>query len=100
MLRVSRRFLAAGAPYLHMYLHSSSLLAGLTPFGKTQEQVDGIFARIRDFVTGLREIADVRTLTVSEAAHAFDPRTAAVGENPQKGQFSDPHGFRVPDASG
>jgi hypothetical protein len=100
MLRVSRRFLAAGAPYLHMYLHSSSLLAGLTPFGETQEQVDGIFARIHDYVTGLREIADVRTLTVSEAAHVFDPRTAAAGENPQPGQFSAPHGFRVPDASG
>ncbi|MEJ2548840.1 MAG: hypothetical protein P8125_13685 [Gemmatimonadota bacterium] len=100
MLRVSRRFLAAGAPYLHMYLHSSSLLAGLTPFGETQEQVEGIFARIHDYVTGLREIADVRTLTVSEAAHAFDPRRTAGGENLQQRHSSAPHGFRDPDASG
>jgi hypothetical protein len=100
MLRVSRRFLATGAPYLHMYLHSSSLMAGLTPFGRTQERVDGIYSRIRDFVTGLREIADVRTLTVSEAAHAFDPlNTGAIGK-PGRAEPSPTDGFPVEDATG
>jgi hypothetical protein len=99
MLRVSRRFLTAGAPYLHMYLHSSSLLAGLTPFGETQQRVDGIFARIHDYVTGLREMADVRTLTVTEAADAFDPRKAA-GENRSEGEFRAQGGLRAQDAPG
>ncbi len=100
MLRVSRRFLAAGAPYLHMYLHSSSLLAGMTPFGRTQELVDGIYARIRDYVNGLREIADVRTLTVSEAADAFDPLNAGPAGDSRQVASSGRGGFRLQDASG
>ncbi|MCL7964257.1 MAG: hypothetical protein M8858_02455 [marine benthic group bacterium] len=100
MLRVSRRFLAAGAPYLHMYLHSSSLMAGLTPFGETQERVDGIYARIRDFVTGLREIADVRMLTVSEAAYAFDPLNSRVSEDSVRVESSPRDVIPVEDASG
>jgi hypothetical protein len=73
MLRVSRRFVEAGAPYLHMYLHSSSLLAGLTPFGKTPQGVDRIYDAIRGFVGGLREFAVVEPCTVSEAAAKYGP---------------------------
>jgi len=73
MLRVSRRFIEAGAPYLHMYLHSSSLLAGLTPFGKTQQDVERIYDAIRGFVGGLREFALVEPCTVSEAAAKYSP---------------------------
>jgi hypothetical protein len=100
MMRVSRRFLAAGAPYLHMYLHSSSLMAGLTPFGETQERVEGIYSRIREYVNGLREIADVRTLTVSEAAHAFDPLNAGSARDSRQANSSPQGGFHIQDASG
>jgi hypothetical protein len=76
MLRVSRRFIEAGAPYLHMYLHSSSLLAGLSPFGETQQDVDGIYEAIRGFVEGLRRFAVIEPCTVTEAAHRYAPPRA------------------------
>jgi len=99
MLRVSRRFIEAGAPYLHMYLHSSSLLAGQTPFGSTQQEVDRIYDAIRRFVGGLREFAVVEPCTVSEAADRYaPPRAMDVEASSRDPEFGT--GIRPADATG
>lgn len=99
MLRVSRRFIEAGAPYLHMYLHSSSLLAGLTPFGKTPQGVERIYDAIRGFVGGLREFAVVEPCTVTEAAERYaPPRISNGGPNVRDPDFGT--GIRPADGAG
>jgi hypothetical protein len=78
MLRVSRRFIHAGAPFLHLFFHSNSLQAGLTPFVRTEGDLDHLYDSLRRYVEGLQRMADVDFYTVSEAAAALGPQRAAT----------------------
>ncbi len=80
MLRVSRRFIDAGAPFLHLFFHSNSLQAGLTPFVRTEGDLDHLYDSLRRYVEGLQRMADVDFYTVSEAATALGPQRAATPE--------------------
>ena len=73
MLRISRRLIAERAPFLHLFFHSNSLLAGQTPFVRTGADVDHLYDSLRRYVEGLQEIADVHFCTVSEAAATLGP---------------------------
>lgn len=73
MLQISRRLVEAGEPYLHLYFHSSSLVPGLSQFVRTEEDRVRLYDTVKGFVEGLREFADVRPCTVTEAAEAFGP---------------------------
>ena len=71
MLNVSRRMVDGGEPHLHMYLHSSTLVPGLTPFTRTTADVQRVFDRVARYVEGLSKLADVHFCTVSEAADTY-----------------------------
>lgn len=79
MLRISRRMIEAGEPYLHMYFHSSSLVPGFSPFVRTEQDREALYDTLRRFVEGLSESADVRFCTVTEAAEAYGPAALAAG---------------------
>ena len=81
MLRVSRRFIRAGAPFLHLFFHSNSLQAGLTPFVRTKGDVDHLYESLRRYVEGLQRMADVDFYTVSEAAATLGPSRAAAQDS-------------------
>jgi len=78
MLLMSRRMIEAGEPYLHLYFHSSSLVPGLSPFVRTEEDRTALFDTLRRFVEGVREMADIRACTVTEAAEVFGPELSGV----------------------
>lgn len=70
MLTLSRHAMAEGATFLQMFLHSSSLQAGLSPFTPSQREVDQLLERISDFMEGIQALGPVRFATVEEAAAA------------------------------
>ena len=78
MLTVSRRLIAANAPFLHLFFHSNSLLPGRTPFVRTEADVRQLYDSLRKYVEGLQEIADVHFSTVTEAAATLGPGEPAT----------------------
>jgi hypothetical protein len=71
MLRLSRQMIAIGARHLHMFFHSGSLSAGLTPFARSARDVQRMYDTIEGYVHGLEEMADVTFCTTSEAAKRY-----------------------------
>ncbi len=71
MIRLTEAILKRGTPYLHMYMHSSTCLSGLTPFTPTQSHVDDFFSTIDSYLSWLVDRADVEFMTVAEAGLAF-----------------------------
>jgi hypothetical protein len=71
MLNLTRHLLDHGVGYLHMYFHSNSLLPGLTPFTRSESEVDRVYGRIQRYVEGLTALVDVTFLTASEVAQRW-----------------------------
>ncbi len=71
LLALARCLVEAGTGFVHLFLHSPSLVRGFTPF----VQSDSDLARLRDtiagFVDGLAGFASVEPATVDEAARAL-----------------------------
>ncbi len=65
MIRLSRTLLDGGARVINMFFHSPSLLAGCSPFVKTEGEVDRFIARI-DAVLAFAQSAGLRFATLSE----------------------------------
>lgn len=72
MLELSRNFRVQKMQFLHMYFHSNSLTPGLTPFARTRSDVERIYTTIGRYVEELSRVAEVKFLTVSEAAGRYD----------------------------
>jgi hypothetical protein len=68
MLALADGLLDEGAPHLQVQLHSQSLTPGLTPFARTEREVDRMHGRIEDFVAGISARTEVRFATLDEAA--------------------------------
>ena len=66
MIAVSRRVIAAGVPYLHMFFHSSALRPGLTPFTRSRQDVRRLFGTIERFLEELSRFAQIEFATVGE----------------------------------
>lgn len=84
LLHLSRRILEMKCDYLHMFLHSSSLRPGLTPFTRTAEDLERLYANIERYVVRLREIVDIEPITASAGLCCAPPiqssvRSAATG---------------------
>ena len=73
MVAVGRAMVADGFRMLHVFLHSPSLVPGLTPFARRQADVDRIQDRLEVLVTRLSAHLNLRCMTVSEAAAALAP---------------------------
>ena len=68
MLLGARLLLSEGLRYIHLTLHSPSLMPGLSPFVRTTAHRDHMLGAIERFVAGLAAITPLRFATVSEAA--------------------------------
>ena len=78
MVNASRCMLEDGAAFLHLFLHSSSLKEGLSPFTRTRADVDRLIGKIEDYAEAMAKHAAVGFATVAEAAGAAttESRTA------------------------
>ena len=77
MLDLALALVEGGVDHLHLSIHSSTLLPGLTPFTSSAAEVDRLLGRLVDFVEGLRaEIATV-SATVAELGQELAEGTAA-----------------------
>jgi hypothetical protein len=74
LLVLSRRLIEQGVEHLHMFLHSSSLEPGLTPFARTADRVNAITRIIADYVEGVHKLTDIRCATVTDAALSCAPQ--------------------------
>jgi hypothetical protein len=68
MLALSRCLIKRGSRQLHMFFHSPSLRAGLTPHSPTAARVDRLYDGIARYVEALARMTSVTFATVSEAA--------------------------------
>lgn len=74
MLRLSRKLIEHGSSHLQVMWHSPSLLPGTSPFVRTPTDRDHLLARIRGIIEGLRQLAPVRFVTLSQAAESLARR--------------------------
>jgi hypothetical protein len=67
MVDLSSALLASGARHLHLYMHSPSLVPGLTPFVKSSSDLERFHGAIEDYLERLAAFVNVRFATLSEA---------------------------------
>ncbi|HXQ28354.1 MAG TPA: hypothetical protein VN848_03715 [Gemmatimonadales bacterium] len=68
MLAGTRRLLAEGLRYVHLTLHSPSLIPGLSPFVRTRTDCEDLLAAVERYIEELATHTSLRFATVSEAA--------------------------------
>ena len=68
MIVLSKRLIADGLPFLHMFWHSPTACPGLTPFATTRAQSERMYAAVEEYVERLAGLADVQFATVGEMA--------------------------------
>lgn len=73
LVALSSRLLELSPPYLHLTLHSPSMVPGLTPFTRTEGDVAEMLAGIRAVAELCRSRGGFTAMTVSEAAAWFAP---------------------------
>lgn len=71
LLAVASRVIDRGCSYLHVFLHSSSLQPGCSPFAATRQDVRRLVARLYGFIEKIGSRYSIRGVTVGEAAHAL-----------------------------
>lgn len=71
LLALSRCLLGEGVPFVHLLVHSSSLVPGLSPFVTSVVDRERLYTTIERYVEGLAKMASIRPATVSEAAEAL-----------------------------
>lgn len=89
MVELSRRLMERRVGYLHLFFHSSSLRAGLSPFARTEAGVDRLYATIQAYVEALERMTSVRFVTASEAAAR--PRGHGAGHVPARTNLASNH---------
>ncbi|WP_200911629.1 polysaccharide deacetylase family protein [Teredinibacter purpureus] len=73
-----------GHDVVHMYLHSSSLLAGQNSYAESKEDVDHIYQRIEQVISALTAERDIRFCTLSESASLLQAGMAELPATLQK----------------
>jgi len=83
MLDLTRALLATGVRHLHVYLHSPSLVPGLTPFARTRSDVIRLYAAIEEYLDRVSALIHVRFATLSEAASLLitDATPSAISQS-------------------
>ncbi len=77
MTRVALELIRSGVGHLQLLMHSPSLVPGLTPFARSEADVQRLLRKIGTFVTELRRHVDVRAATVKEFADELMARDAS-----------------------
>lgn len=76
MLTLSRRLLEEGVRHLHLFFHSPSLVAGLSPFVTTAAAVEQLHRTVAGYIEALERETAVTFATISEAARVLEPSAA------------------------
>ena len=71
--KVRRLLIEEGVEHLHLFLHSSSLLPGLTPYAPSGAAVERLYAAVARYVEGLAKMTPLRFGTVPEVAGTLLP---------------------------
>jgi hypothetical protein len=79
MLRLARLLVRHGARHLQIIWHSPTIVAGLTPFARSEAEVDLLYRKIEEFLEGLARFATVEFCTVGGTAARLAPATASQG---------------------
>jgi hypothetical protein len=66
MLIVSKLLIDRGIQVLNLTFHSNSLMPGLTPFVKNEDDLERFYDRLRTYLHGLSQIAHVKPAGLSE----------------------------------
>ena len=82
MLSLAHTFMSRNSPIIHMYLHSSTLLDGITGLMKVENAFSIICDRISNVINELQESYNVRFCTISEARILLSDMPS--GNNPIK----------------
>jgi hypothetical protein len=77
MLRLAALLIRHGVTHLSVFLHSPSLVPGLSPFAPGAAQVDRLHAVLADFVEGLGRLTTPVCATISDAARRLAPDAGA-----------------------
>lgn len=73
MVALGRRVLQSGVGHLHLFFHSSSLLPGLTPFTRTQGEVERLYDRLEEVIDRLHILSELQFVSVRRAAELSFP---------------------------
>lgn len=71
MARVARALHAAGNPLIHVFLHSSELSPGSSPYVQNEQQVEQCLARLRALFRCVRDELGAEPATLAEAGQRF-----------------------------
>lgn len=77
MQRVARSLVDAGNPLLHVFLHSSELVPGNSPYVRDGADVERCLAHLRAFFRHARSEYDAEPLTLAEAGARLGPTFGA-----------------------
>jgi len=73
MIRLARLLVSHGARHLQIIWHSPTIVAGLTPFARTEADVELLHRRVEEFVEGVARFATLQFATVGETALRLAP---------------------------
>ena len=73
MITLSRRVIEAGIGFVHVFFHSPSFTAGLSPYGATKEKVEALDRNVGEFLEWISAFTKVEFATVTQAADAIIP---------------------------
>lgn len=73
LIALVRRIAERRHGFVHLFLHSPSLVPGLTPFVPDEHSRDRLYGRLRDVVEAIHGFAQVETATVGEYARRALP---------------------------
>jgi len=84
MVALTRRLVEGGASHLHLFLHSSSLRPGLTPFVTSRADLEHLYGALDRYLDALSGIAPVAFRTVAETAAAATCAPLATSTLPRR----------------
>lgn len=73
LLKLARCLVDEGVGFLHYFFHSPSLVPGLSPFVRTDEDRRRLLDDVEQLVAGIAQFADVEPATLRETAEALCP---------------------------
>jgi hypothetical protein len=73
LLRLTRCLIDEGTGFVHLFVHSPSLLPGRTPFVSTAADRNRLYGMLETYVEELARVVPIRPATVAEAAEALLP---------------------------
>ena len=78
MLELSRVFVRKGVPILNLFFHSTSLLPGLSPFVRSEEDLEKFYENLENYFGRLNTAYDVTAIRLSECPPIVQKLTGKI----------------------